>query len=77
ETVKGFFRLDTYSVFPCRSYCLSFAYRSSQHMTVGEPGPAAAAPKPPLACNITIGQSFAFDNRFFTSIYYCIIVKLI
>ncbi|WP_310080769.1 hypothetical protein, partial [Sphingobacterium sp. 2149] len=27
--------------------------------------------------NIIIGQSFAFHNRFFTSIYYCIIVKLI
>ncbi|WP_294183832.1 hypothetical protein, partial [uncultured Sphingobacterium sp.] len=68
ETVKGFFRLDTYSVFPCRGYCLSFAYRSSQYMTVGEPGPSAAAPKLPLSCNITIGQSFTFHNCFITSI---------
>ncbi len=30
-----------------------------------------------LTCNIIIGQSFAFHNPFFTSIYYCIIVKLI
>jgi len=30
-----------------------------------------------LACNIIIGQSFAFLILFFTSIYYCIIVKLI
>ncbi|WP_343571173.1 hypothetical protein, partial [Sphingobacterium sp.] len=47
ETVKGFFRLDT-SVFPCAGYCLSSAYRLSQHRTVGEPGPSAAVPKPPI-----------------------------
>ncbi|WP_336877064.1 hypothetical protein, partial [Sphingobacterium siyangense] len=76
ETVKGFFRLDT-SVFPCAGYCLSSAYRLSQHRIVGEPCPSEAVPKPPLSCNIIIGQSFAFHNPFFTSIYYCIIVMLI
>ncbi|WP_293954090.1 hypothetical protein, partial [Sphingobacterium sp. UBA7855] len=55
-------------VFPCRGYGLSFAYRSSQHRTVGEPSPSVAAPKPPLSCNIIIGQSFAFHNCFITSI---------
>ncbi|WP_147420938.1 hypothetical protein [Sphingobacterium siyangense] len=36
ETVKGFFRLDT-SVFPFTGYCLSSAYRFSQHRTVTLP----------------------------------------
>ncbi|MGJ1439576.1 hypothetical protein ACR79U_26905, partial [Sphingobacterium siyangense] len=76
ETVKGFFRLDT-SVFPCTGYGICSAYRLSQHMAVGESGPPEAVPQPPLSCNIIIGQSFAFYNLFFTSIYYCIIVKLI
>ncbi|WP_333887458.1 hypothetical protein, partial [Sphingobacterium siyangense] len=50
ETVKGFFRLST-SVFPCTGYCLSSAYRLSQHRTVGEPGPSEAAPQPSLSGN--------------------------
>ncbi|WP_286896656.1 hypothetical protein, partial [Sphingobacterium sp. UBA6317] len=33
------------SVFPCTGYCISSAYRFSQHRTVGVPGPSVAVPQ--------------------------------
>ncbi|WP_157698351.1 hypothetical protein [Sphingobacterium sp. G1-14] len=55
ETVKGFFRLST-SVFPCTGYCISSAFRLSQHRTVGEPAPSEAVPQLSLSCNCHCAQ---------------------
>ncbi|MGJ1228811.1 hypothetical protein ACR78H_25005, partial [Sphingobacterium siyangense] len=61
ETVKGFFRLST-SVFPCTGYCLSSAYRLSQHRTVGEPCPSAAVSQPVAALqpSLTVSNPITF-----------------